>query len=980
METISIEQNGIDILSHTQIRVNCPYPIQYITGIDIESRIGEHGQITITGILHEEEGANCLASATTNDQIIVYDTSESSEGIRIFSGIVICLQVRHENGVYHIEIKGMSYTYLLDIKLKSRSFQNTEATYYEVTQKVLENYPYTAFIWKLEDRTIDHMLVQFKETDWTFLKRLATHFNTVLIADSMGDYPRFWTGIHKTPKQLEDILNYTTKKDMERFRYVSEHGFDVSEWDFMKREFWSSSRLSLGDYVTFQGIPYIVEHVKANFENGLFRYFYVIGREKGLIQPLQRNEQLSGVSLLGKVIETKDSYVRIHLNIDKSQDIETANWIPFASEGNNVFYCMPEIGEKVSLYFSNSNEADAIAINAVRVNGGSCNMMVDYYHRRYMNTTGQEIGFCPEGIDIAYDGYAYINVSNEGEIYTYSYDSIYIICEQRIIFEAGECIYCGVSDNCIEAEAGNITIAVPETGQYIYIDSSNDCACVYSPDNIITYGELRTELKSANGIIKVEEVPPQPRWQRVLAVVAVVAVTVAVIVTGGAALALVAKAAKIIVKKAALKKKKALLKKTKQSKTSAQNTLTADKNRLLDIADNTPLSNSARRALKDRITQGVTKSSRKATDRFNSAMSNISNNHIAAREAISNQTIRFVTRVDRIVTGIRGMGLAAGAYGVAHALTASFDPINCWRAIIARYVRGVTYGAVAGVSFFFPVGSVGFFFTIAAGFNVAGTFASRFIYNPIRSRLRTSEYLRAGRVDVWDYRYLGEALAWDIFFAFITAPLSQFARLSTEVTVNVSMDTVGDSRSHYIPGYDVYEDVIVWGTRNVQALLEWRRNRQVRMRENPPIVVSEEIVRRPSPIDTRNIPREHIYPQPGPPPPSSEDILTIRRQQEQIRQQERARQQEQTRLLRLGIPITRVNEIIDSPYEILQPDSPFLQAQVQMIRRGASIESVVNAISNIQANQQPFELLPQMSLPPSQLQQLQQQIPNQSNQ
>jgi len=422
----------------------------------------------------------------------------------------------------------------------------------------MEEYPDIASIHMVENRLIDHMIIQYKETNWQFLKRLATHFNTVLIADSMGDYRRFWIGIHKTPKQLEDILDYTTINDIKQYRFVAEHGFDVSEWDFMKHSFWSNTRLSLGDCVMFQGKSYIVEHAKVGFVNGLFRYFYVIGRERGLIQLLQRNERLSGVSLLGKVIDTKDSYVKIHLNIDESQDVETANWIPFASEGNNVFYCMPEIGQDISLYFSNSNEADAIAINAVRSNGNSCTTMVEPLQKRFAVPTGQEIRLGERDFDIVNHNYMYINLCDDEGIHCHCIDDISICSGGNIKFEAEKYIYCAVFDNHDEIEEEGKFIVAIHQGSQIYFKPLEGSVNVYSPDTIMVVGELRTSLESLNEEIPVEDVPSRPLWQRVLMVAATIAVaavvTILVVKTGGAALAFVAKIAKAKSKKAAVKK------------------------------------------------------------------------------------------------------------------------------------------------------------------------------------------------------------------------------------------------------------------------------------------------------------------------------------------------------------------------------------------------------------------------------------------
>ena len=523
MTAPNIEQMTASALTQAQIEVICPYPIQYITGLEIESKIGEHSRITATGILHEEEGANFLGSSNLNDQIAVYDVSGTEE-TRLFSGIITSVVVRHDNGLYYVEIEGMSYTYIMDITLKSRSFQNIRATYHDVVNEVIKDYDNKAFIQIPQDRPVGNMIVQYKETDWDFLKRLATHFNTVLIADAIGDYPRFWMGIHNTSRQLEDILEYTTNKDIERFRYVAGHGLIVIEWDFIKHGFWSNTRLSLGDSVIFFDTPYVVEYIKVGFANGLFRYFYTIRRERGLLQPLRRNEQLHGVSLLGSIIDRTGSNVRIHLKIDESQAVDTAKWIPFASEGNNVLYCMPEIGEKVSLYFSNANEAEAIAINILRSNGGSCSTMTDPNERCISIPSGQECRLGSNDLDISNND-SNINLSDSRGIISNSICNI-SIRGNCVIFEAEGNIYCETYEGDDSEGIGELVITIAEI--QLFLDAFEEFINLIAT-RIRLLGILRTAMRSLNELIEVESKPKVPWWARALKVLAIVVISVALI-------------------------------------------------------------------------------------------------------------------------------------------------------------------------------------------------------------------------------------------------------------------------------------------------------------------------------------------------------------------------------------------------------------------------------------------------------------------
>lgn len=141
-----------NILTYNQIRVDCPYPIQYITDLKITSRLNDHSRIVIEGVLQEEDRDKCITTATANDPVLIYENGEDGDDTLLFSGVVTQLKVRHESSVYHVQIEGMSYTYLLDRKLKSRSFQDKNALYTQVIDQVVSDYENAAFIQIPQDR------------------------------------------------------------------------------------------------------------------------------------------------------------------------------------------------------------------------------------------------------------------------------------------------------------------------------------------------------------------------------------------------------------------------------------------------------------------------------------------------------------------------------------------------------------------------------------------------------------------------------------------------------------------------------------------------------------------------------------------------------------------------------------------------------------------------------------------------------------
>ena len=477
-----------NVLTYSQVRIDCPYPLQTIHRLAIKSRLNDHSQLIIQGILREEEQDNCIQTATANDSVRIYEINPVGEDTLLFSGIVTELNVRCEHQTYHVEIHAMSYTTLMDKKVKSRSFQDISATYKEIIDNILTDYTNASYIQIPADHPAGSLIVQYQETDWSFVKRLATHFNTQLIPQDLGTGPRFWLGIRQTtPKPIESILNYTEINDTKAYRHILSHNLDVAPWSFTKYEINSNTRLNLGESVIFQDKPCIVEQATASFIGGLFAYTYTLGHETGIIQPTQSNHKLKGVSLLGSVLDTQNTSIKIHLRIDAAQEKTSACWLPYAAQSNNVFYCMPEIGENISLYFPQAEESSSIAVNAVRRNGGNCSKTSKPNTKYLAIPSGQEIKLSPQNIDVSWPDSLNITLDDASGITIHSNDNIIVSAGGKLNLNAQEKIK-------IIAKSGNIVAGSGADGslsQLALLSGMTGDTHIKSADKIYEEGRVK---------------------------------------------------------------------------------------------------------------------------------------------------------------------------------------------------------------------------------------------------------------------------------------------------------------------------------------------------------------------------------------------------------------------------------------------------------------------------------------------------------
>ena len=82
------------------------------------------------------------------------------------------------------------HTFNLDLKLKRRSFQNKDMKYTQLIDEVIKDYSGDYIDVVAKGSTTDKFIIQYDESDWEFLKRMASHFNAGLVPDTYSDKPQ----------------------------------------------------------------------------------------------------------------------------------------------------------------------------------------------------------------------------------------------------------------------------------------------------------------------------------------------------------------------------------------------------------------------------------------------------------------------------------------------------------------------------------------------------------------------------------------------------------------------------------------------------------------------------------------------------------------------------------------------------------------------------------------------------------------------
>ncbi len=275
-------------------------------------------------------------------------------------------------------------------------------TYAELINEILKDYQGFQFIQNAGiNQKINKPLFQLKETDWNFLKRIASELKSELYCDIINLNFMFNFGIPNEHKhELDDDMGYEAFKDLKRFHEVGGDNAGYHDTDFFYYEVRIRDILEIGSEIYYKQKKLYVREYEAYKEKEEIIYKYRLCRKNGLWQSIIYNQLLKGSTLEGKVLDVKEELVKIHLDIDENQNKDEAYWFPFLPPSVNIMYSMPLVNEKVRLYFPNESSEKPIIIGAARKNGEECEKTSEPSKKYYETEHGSEIALLPNALNI----------------------------------------------------------------------------------------------------------------------------------------------------------------------------------------------------------------------------------------------------------------------------------------------------------------------------------------------------------------------------------------------------------------------------------------------------------------------------------------------------------------------------------------------------------------------------------------------------
>lgn len=421
-----------------------------ITSCCVNKEINSHGSAKICGYLLNKFILGAKTILDNSNSLTLRAIDDGENDCIVFVGMIESYEVKHLNDYDELNLKLIATTKKMDLTEKTRVFQTEGASYDDIISYVNSGNGAIFINNSMNVGTIDHMSVQYMETDWNYIKRLASEKNSFLVPEYQNSKMKFYIGmpIEKSIdlKDIEykkelNILGFKRKKENLVETVLENESSYIIE---LRNIFNIGKKISINNKDVNITNLYIYK-IESKMQGAVLVSKYYMKKLEGLKTIPIKNYNIIGASITARVEEVLGDKVKAFMDIDGMQaegkQFEFAT--VYSSNDDTGWYCMPEIGDVVRVYFPSENEDEAFVFNAMQVDKAGKNPSIKFFR----NPQGKEIEFGTDYLKIT---------NNEGlSIVLDDKSGISIISQKDIRLDSGKAI-------SIESSEGAVNISATE--------------------------------------------------------------------------------------------------------------------------------------------------------------------------------------------------------------------------------------------------------------------------------------------------------------------------------------------------------------------------------------------------------------------------------------------------------------------------------------------------------------------------------------
>ena len=318
-----------------------------VLALEIISSQGEHGKLALTMEV-EESMETAQAQGLVGTDIYV----GLKDGSRMFAGVCSQAALSNQAGYKTLQVTAYTSSIKMDKEAKKKTFQNPSKTFKQVADAIAEGYG--AAVTLDQDCQISQVLYQQNETDWGFLKRIAAAEGKTVYVDTASLSPNIYIGKLGFRSFGAEVLGESlgSSRDTGEMALAEANGQAAEGYMFDTYECYCSALdASAGDRIDDVTV---IKSGRIRLEKGVLENRITYAYEEG-IKPTQEEStqpSLNRSVLTGKVRTISGNQIQVELDTDGGAGDMV--WVPYESYISNSFYCMPDEGDTVFLYYENN--------------------------------------------------------------------------------------------------------------------------------------------------------------------------------------------------------------------------------------------------------------------------------------------------------------------------------------------------------------------------------------------------------------------------------------------------------------------------------------------------------------------------------------------------------------------------------------------------------------------------------------------------
>ncbi len=433
--------------------------ILHVDRIRIEELPDRHGTLSITAVLDADLENEIFFQVPETMSLLYRDGGEEKT---LFSGMLFRSSMKRKGKYLYLDLEAKTHTYRMDLKKEIRSFQNTGEMGGQILREILKQYPDCVCTEHFSDGPTDQLLLQYEETDWEFLNRLARKYQSRLYPQASAEMPAFLFGF---PGTREDrVLGqdfFTSSVSFDTYEDVKANKDPrVLPQQYLSWQVESYDILPLGTRLLYRDRDWLVGGVKRWLDGGILKNAYTLVQEETQIGPPLYNSMLPGISLDGSIKNVARDRVQVYMDVDTNVRTAGQYWFPYSTVAGSAdgsgWYCMPEVGERIRVYFPEADEREAYVISALSGNTlGNQGAAMDPAVKHISTAQGNTVTFCGSGTNISVKGGAgAVNLGSGGDLSITAAESISIYAGSKVTFQGNEILATADSQMDLAADPG----------------------------------------------------------------------------------------------------------------------------------------------------------------------------------------------------------------------------------------------------------------------------------------------------------------------------------------------------------------------------------------------------------------------------------------------------------------------------------------------------------------------------------------------